>query len=77
MGRTTEEALKIIKQAENEIIRIDTQSESALKTLEEKYGISSLDEGDSMLDKWKDEVEALEKEQITKQKYLEENFPWE
>lgn len=77
MGRTTEEALQIIKQAENEIIRIDTQSESALKTLEEKYGISSLDEGDSMLDKWKDEVEALEKEQITKQKYLEENFPWE
>ena len=77
MERTTEEALKIIKQAENEIIRIDTQSESALKNLEEKYGISSLDEGDTMLDKWKEEVEALEKEQITNQKYLEENFPWE
>lgn len=77
MGKTTEEALRIIKKAENEIIRLDTQSESALKTLKEKYKINSIEEGDKVLDKMEVEIAALEAKREKQRIYLEESFPWE
>jgi hypothetical protein len=75
--RTPEEALRIIKNAENEIIRLETQSDSALKTLKEKYEISSITEGDTYLDKKDAELVSLENELSTKKESLEKDFPWE
>ena len=77
MEKTVEEALKLIKNAENEMIRLETQSESSLKTLKEKYEINSIEEGDAYLDKCDKELSALETSLASKKKSLEENFPWE
>ena len=75
--KTVERALEEIKKAENEVIRLETQSESALKTLQDKYEISSIEEGDKYLDEKDAELTSLEKELEAKKKTLEENFPWE
>lgn len=75
--KTVEEALRLIKNAEEEIIRLDTQSETALQTLKEKYDISTIEEGDAYLEKCDKKATKLEKELATKKKELEEDFPWE
>lgn len=75
--KSVAEALKKIKDAENDLIRLETQSDTALKTLEEKYEINSIAKGDTYLDGKGKELDKLEADLATKKKALEDNFPWE
>lgn len=74
---TTEEALRLIKIAEEELIRGEAREETVLKTLKEKYGINTIAEGDKKLDSIYDQIELHEKDLAAKKTKLEEEFPWE
>jgi hypothetical protein len=75
--RTIEEALRIMNDAKNTIIKLETQSETALKSIKEEFDVSTIKEGDKLLQEIDIELTKLEKEQSSSLKVLEEEFPWE
>jgi hypothetical protein len=76
-ARTIEEALRIMNGAKTTIIKLETQRETALKSIKEEIGASTIEEGDRLLQEMDVELTKLEKEQASSMKVLEEEFPWE